>query len=130
MGANLGVGGIVRDDCIECPFHQWSFRGSDGECSNIPYSTAPFPKAAKIKAYISREMNGFIFVWNHAEEAEPWELPVIQEIETGDWVFHGRNEYHINCHIQEIPENGADVSHLLSVHSPSIFAGSDLRSTR
>lgn len=38
LGANLGVGGIVRGDCIECPFHQWSFRGSDGECINVPYS--------------------------------------------------------------------------------------------
>lgn len=40
LGANLGVGGIVKDDCIECPFHQWSFRASDGECTNIPYSTS------------------------------------------------------------------------------------------
>lgn len=42
LGANLGVGGIVKDDCIECPFHQWSFRASDGECTNIPYSTSGF----------------------------------------------------------------------------------------
>lgn len=40
LGANLGVGGIVKGDCIECPFHQWSFRASDGECTNIPYSTS------------------------------------------------------------------------------------------
>lgn len=40
MGANLGIGGTVRGDCIECPFHQWSFRGSDGQCINIPYSTS------------------------------------------------------------------------------------------
>lgn len=38
LGANLGVGGIVKGDCIECPFHQWVFRGSDGECVNVPYS--------------------------------------------------------------------------------------------
>lgn len=40
LGANLGIGGRVIDDCIECPFHQWSFRGSDGICTNIPYSTS------------------------------------------------------------------------------------------
>lgn len=39
MGANLGVGGRVIGDTIECPFHQWRFRGSDGKCINIPYST-------------------------------------------------------------------------------------------
>lgn len=38
MGADLGVGGIVRNDCIECPFHQWKFSGIDGKCVDIPYS--------------------------------------------------------------------------------------------
>lgn len=38
LGANLGVGGIVDGDCIECPFHQWKFDGNDGNCVNIPYS--------------------------------------------------------------------------------------------
>jgi len=38
MGANLGLGGLVKGDCIECPFHQWSFSGVDGSCVNIPYS--------------------------------------------------------------------------------------------
>lgn len=38
MGADLGVGGIVRNDCIECPFHQWTFSGVDGKCVEIPYS--------------------------------------------------------------------------------------------
>ena len=31
--------------------------------------------------------------------------------------------------LQEIPENGADVSHLNYLHSSPIFAGSDLRSS-
>lgn len=38
MGANLGVGGRVVGDCIECPFHGWKFRGHDGKCMEIPYS--------------------------------------------------------------------------------------------
>lgn len=40
LGANLGVGGRVDGDCIVCPFHQWSFRGSDGKCAKIPYSAS------------------------------------------------------------------------------------------
>lgn len=40
LGANLGIGGRVDGDCIVCPFHQWSFRGSDGKCTKIPYSTS------------------------------------------------------------------------------------------
>jgi len=34
----MGVGGRVRGDCLECPFHLWSFRGEDGKCTAIPYS--------------------------------------------------------------------------------------------
>lgn len=39
MGANLGVGGLVKGNCIECPFHQWKFSGKDGSLVDIPYST-------------------------------------------------------------------------------------------
>lgn len=38
LGANFAVGGKVKGDCIECPFHGWQFRGSDGKCTKIPYS--------------------------------------------------------------------------------------------
>jgi len=38
LGANMGLGGRVVGENIECPFHQWSFRGTDGVCTSIPYS--------------------------------------------------------------------------------------------
>lgn len=38
MGANMAVGGRVHGDCIECPFHEWSFDGRDGSCSSVPYA--------------------------------------------------------------------------------------------
>ena len=75
-------------------------------------------------------MNGEIFVWHHADNEEPWEMPSIKEIENGEWVYHGRNEYMVNVHIQDIPENGADVAHLTSVHGPNMLTGNDLRFTR
>lgn len=34
----LGVGGIVKGKCIECPFHQWRFSGVDGTVVDVPYS--------------------------------------------------------------------------------------------
>ena len=45
----LLVGGTVKGDCIECPFHQWQFRGEDGECTHVPYDKPP--KGAKLKSY-------------------------------------------------------------------------------
>ena len=38
MGANIGIGGRVIAETIECPFHHWRFRGIDGKCINVPYS--------------------------------------------------------------------------------------------
>lgn len=38
MGANLGAGGRVKGNCLECPFHAWRFRGDDGKCTHIPYT--------------------------------------------------------------------------------------------
>ena len=38
MGSNLAVGGIVKDECLQCPFHGWVFEGIEGKCVDIPYS--------------------------------------------------------------------------------------------
>ncbi|XP_061165164.1 cholesterol 7-desaturase nvd-like [Saccostrea echinata] len=127
MGANLSVGGRVVGDCLECPFHGWQFRGNDGQCTKIPYSDK-VPEFAKVKSYISDEANGYIYFWYHAEGIEPtWTVPRIEEIHNGDWIYRGRTEHYISCHIEEIPENGADLQHLECVHSPLITSGIDLR---
>ncbi|XP_018052810.1 PREDICTED: cholesterol 7-desaturase-like, partial [Atta colombica] len=39
LGANMAENGRVKGDCLECPFHSWKFRGEDGYCENIPYTT-------------------------------------------------------------------------------------------
>ena len=39
LGAHLGIGSRVIGDCVECPFHGWQFRGEDGQCIAIPYTT-------------------------------------------------------------------------------------------
>lgn len=71
-----------------------------------------------------------IFIWHHVEDEEPWKIPVVNEIETHEWIFQGKNEFYVNSHIQDIPENGADVAHLESVHGPTMFTGSDLSLSR
>lgn len=37
MGGNLAAGGRVIGNCIECPFHGWTF-DSTGKCVRIPYA--------------------------------------------------------------------------------------------
>lgn len=69
-------------------------------------------KSAKLKKWKSREVNGLIFVWYHAENEKPWDIPSVRELESKSWVFHGKNEFLVNSHIQDIPENGADVGEI------------------
>ncbi|KAG8301246.1 cholesterol 7-desaturase nvd-like [Homalodisca vitripennis] len=127
LGANMAIGGVVKDECLECPFHSWQFRGEDGKCSSIPYA-AKVPSFAKVKKWTSREVNDYIFVWYHAEGEEPfWQVEPVTEIENKKWWYRGRSEFLINSHIEEIPENGGDVAHLNAIHAPSVLGGSDLR---
>lgn len=126
MGANMAVGGRVIGDCLECPFHGWRFRGHDGKCTEIPYAEK-VPEKAQVKSWPCLETNGWVHVWFHAEDAEPtWTPPELESITSGQWKYSGRSEHYINAHIEEIPENGADVAHLKQVHTPSIAAGIDL----
>ena len=37
LGAHLAVGGVVKDECLRCPFHGWEY-DSSGQCVAIPNS--------------------------------------------------------------------------------------------
>nr|XP_018667711.1 uncharacterized protein LOC100177386 isoform X2 [Ciona intestinalis]XP_026690558.1 uncharacterized protein LOC100177386 isoform X2 [Ciona intestinalis] len=125
MGGNLAVGGIVKNDCLECPFHGWRFDG-DGKCVAIPYSEK-IPTFAKTKSWPCREVNKAIFVWFHCDGKEPeWEIPDISEISTGKFTYKGRVEHHANTHIQDVPENGSDLAHLSHLHVPHAMSGANL----
>ncbi|CAH2083708.1 unnamed protein product [Euphydryas editha] len=118
LGANLAVGGNVYGNCIECPFHLWKF-GENGQCVSIP-DTNTVPKGISIKTHPSMEIDGSVWIWYDAEGRPPlW--TVDESNETKNWGYRGRNEFYVNAHIQEIPENGADVAHLNAVHSASLL---------
>ncbi|KAL4703499.1 hypothetical protein ACJJTC_011301 [Scirpophaga incertulas] len=119
LGANLAVGGSVYGNCIECPFHKWKF-GENGACVSVPGIDHP-PKGVSIKTWNSVEVDGAIWIWHDAEGRDPlWPMTEVEETKT--WGFRGRNEFVVSAHIQEIPENGADVAHLNAVHSPSLVS--------
>eukprot|EP00047_Mylnosiga_fluctuans_P007849 m.255872 g.255872 ORF g.255872 m.255872 type:complete len:449 (-) comp19733_c0_seq1:103-1449(-) len=130
LGANLAAGGTVEKDTLVCPFHGWEF-DCDGKCVRIPYAKDPehVPSEARVAKYTSMEINDQILIWFDAEGREPWWTPpVIDEIQTGTWSFRGKTQHFINAHIQEVPENAADVAHLNYLHGPLILTGIDLRS--
>lgn len=129
LGANMGIGGKVHGDCIECPFHQWRFSGITGKCISVPYSSK-VPNFAEVKCWNVHEINDMIFVWYHSEDEPPtWYPNSVDSIENRKFIYRGRNQFLVNCHIQDIPENGSDLWHFNAVHGASMLTGSDIHQT-
>ena len=100
LGANLGVGGQVKGNCIKCPFHGWEFDGETGKCVNIPYAES-VPAFAKTNVWISIERNGIICVWFDAEGREPpYFLEDLPKITSGKWRYRGCSVHYVNVHVQ------------------------------
>lgn len=107
----------TEGDDIRCPYHGWKF-GPDGKCNEIPYSPAPIPKAAKIRAYPTQEWGGFILMWHDEEEGEPdFEPHPLPEWEDPKWVNWKVDHLGVlPCHQQEIVDNIMDKAHLSPIH--------------
>jgi phenylpropionate dioxygenase-like ring-hydroxylating dioxygenase large terminal subunit len=141
LGAHLGHGGSVRDGCLVCPFHGWSF-DAEGTNVDIPYSERTNGKA-RLRTYPVVERNGVVMAWYHPhEEAPRWEVPSIPEFgdDAGDWSTVIRTEYVIEAAMQEMGENAVDAAHFRYVHNTATvpvleeyttdFPGSRMRSSQ
>lgn len=125
LGANLGITGKVIGKCIECPFHGWQYDGETGHCTKIPYSNGKIPSQAKVKVWPSLEINGLVCVWYDAEGREPAYFPrEYDKIKSGRWTYRGYSTHLVHVHIEDIPENGADILHLTYLHSAGVSSGS------
>ncbi len=119
LGAHLGYGGKVVGNDIECPFHAWRF-GEGGVCTQIP-NARRIPEKARVKEWPVRELNGVVVVYNDPFGGEPvFEIPVIPEYGTDEWLPWASMRYLIKTHPREIVENLADRSHFPTVHKTDI----------
>ena len=143
MGANLGFGGQVKHETsIQCPFHGWLFDGETGNCvqsENLAkkivhqyeyndldtlkkcdgsYFKKIHEGETKLKKYIVKEINGSILIWfDCRDEHQDKYLFEPLEFEKGKLEYRGESINFVNCHIQEIPENGADTRHFDFLHT-------------
>jgi 3-ketosteroid 9alpha-monooxygenase subunit A len=77
LGAHIGHGGAVVDDCVECPFHGWRW-GPDGTNRYIPCQPDRPNRAFTLRVFPAREQYACVFVWHHPHGKEPqWEMPDI-----------------------------------------------------
>lgn len=122
LGAHLGQGGKVIDGNLRCPFHHWSFDNC-GKVTNIPYCRTAVPERAKTKSYHVREHLGMIYVWFHAENAEPeWELEYHKDVlDTNKFYFATMKTMEFDQHVLEMHLNGQDYFHFQTLHRPLPF---------
>jgi len=115
LGAHLGYGGKVEENCIRCPFHAWRFDG-DGKCVEVPYADK-IPPLAKTRAWPVQEVNGLILVHHHMDGAPPaWDVPALAEHGSKDWTDYTRRRWKVRTHNQEMAENSVDSAHFKYVH--------------
>ena len=120
-GVQLSVG-MLRGDCIQCPFHGFEFDTS-GACTQVPANgrKAEPPKAIKAHTYPTREAHGFVYLWwGDPRESYP-ELPFFESI--GEDMVYGSLRDHWATHYSRAIENQLDVVHLPFVHYNSIGRG-------
>jgi len=116
LGANLGIGGQVVGDCIQCPFHLWEFN-TDGKCTKIPYQPQ-IPERAQAPAYHVIEYYGLILMWFDNQMRPPkYFPPKIPDMDSGNMVYCNKVQRDIGMHLLEIAENSADWRHFETLHS-------------
>jgi 3-ketosteroid 9alpha-monooxygenase subunit A len=124
LGADLGVGGTVVGDTIQCPFHAWRF-AADGACVAIPYDRSERPEKsllrARTRAWTVRERNGLVFLWyDRAGRPPTYEIPTIVEHGTPEWTPWALSLMTIRTQPREIIENVADSGHFPAVHGTEL----------
>lgn len=128
-GAHIGIGGAVRtiedESCVQCPFHGWSFRSSDGQCIDIPYQKKKcIPAQARLTSWTCCEVDNFIYLWHHMDGREPnWSMIPTPELSKQKWVIAGRSCHVSNLELEYMHENGADLNHFAGIHEDLVFFG-------
>jgi phenylpropionate dioxygenase-like ring-hydroxylating dioxygenase large terminal subunit len=125
MGAHLGYGGHVVDDCIACPYHGWRWR-VDGTNALIPYEDHTIRK--QIRRWSVVEKHEIIFLWHDPAGGPPREgwLPDLFDLpdkpaRAADFYPSYSNQAHIyspneSLHPQVVVENSADTMHFRYSH--------------
>jgi phenylpropionate dioxygenase-like ring-hydroxylating dioxygenase large terminal subunit len=122
-GGSLGDGKVVGD-CIQCPYHGWSFNG-EGHCTRIPSlgPNKPVPERARIDAYPVEERYGLIFVFlgDLPEDERPTIMPNAEFGQPGWRTLTMR--YRWRTSFIRLVENQSDPSHIEYVHAGFGMAG-------
>lgn len=116
LGANIGVGGRVVGNRVQCPFHLWSYDG-EGKVAEIPYASR-LNESARLCTYPLVEFHGVVMAWYHPHHEPPhYPLPEVPELTNGEYLGPIVEKTHrIRTCLQEMAENTVDGAHFVSIH--------------
>jgi len=84
---------------------------------SLAYEHTQAPPASASKTDASSPASG-------AASLAPWfHIPIVPELESGEWHYAGYTENIVPALLLEIPENGSDVAHLPALHARFIVPG-------
>jgi len=118
-GGALG-NGVVRDNCITCPYHGWEFT-AQGQLDYVPSmgprgEPQPLPDNAHIDSYPVQERYGLIWVFlGDLQEEDRYPIPPLPEYDSPNW-RSVTGEYTWNANAARVLENGIDLAHISFVH--------------
>ena len=121
MGANL-ADGVVRDGCVECPFHKWRIDGH-GRVTHMASDDTPGPRYRTI-AWAVEELHGWACIYHRHGDLIAGPLPEpayrperLPEIQSGDLRFRGEYDAGpVHMHLLEFVENSVDFQHFAPIH--------------
>ncbi len=111
------AGGVVRDDCVACPYHGWQFNGA-GKVEFIPSEGRDFkiPDKARVDSYPTEERYGMIWVFlGDLPEDERFPIPELPEFDDPEWRMI-TDEWTWQAEAARVVENGIDIAHVSFVH--------------
>lgn len=115
LGAHIGFGGYVDQDCVVCPYHEWRFDGQ-GKCRKIPYTNTKCPNV-RLKTWPILDRNGCIYLYFHPQGKMPdFEVDHFPQIGSPEWTRFKKFSWKVRVHPFELVENGVDLSHFKSLH--------------
>lgn len=120
LGAALSLG-HVKDGCLTCPFHGWSF-DDQGRCVAIPALDAPSAQLSnlRIPRFHAVEEGGLVWVYmTRSQGAAPALDPVPPELREEGWAW-GIVEDLWPTNFTRFAENMLDMIHIPYVHARTI----------
>ena len=115
--------GVVKNGCIECPYHGWMF-DADGKCTHVPSASdgVPPPPKAHLAPYHVQEKYGLVWVCLGTPVAD---IPGVPHDDDPSYRRINIDLDHWKCSATRMTDNFLDITHFPYVHIGTFGRGQE-----